>query len=153
MLSISFPQYIILGFISMKKIYGKLPDYSSLCVFRFTYFVLWLHSERTKFFPKSALCVVLGYGISQKGYRCYDQTSQILYASPHVTFLEHIPFYIIPVQSHNMTKLELQAIQLLILYLLFLKNPHLLFLKNHHLLLLKNPHHHDLLLLECPPSF
>ena len=93
-----------------EMLFGQLPDYSSLRVFGCTCFVLKPHVERDKLSSKSALCVFLGYGIGQKGYRCYDPSNQKLYVSRNVTFLEHIPFYSIPVQSHDATREELRTI-------------------------------------------
>ncbi|GJU95664.1 retrovirus-related pol polyprotein from transposon TNT 1-94 [Tanacetum coccineum] len=63
------------GLSPFEKLYGTPPDYSLLCVFGCTCFVLKPHVERTKLSVKSTLCVFLGYGVSQKGYRCYDPTS------------------------------------------------------------------------------
>ncbi|GJR10326.1 retrovirus-related pol polyprotein from transposon TNT 1-94 [Tanacetum coccineum] len=90
-----------------EKLYGTLPDYSSLRVFGCTCFVLKPHVERTKLSLKSTLCVFLSYGVSQKGYRCYDLIGQKLYTSHHVQFLEHILYYSVPASSHNLTQSEL----------------------------------------------
>ncbi|KAJ9567342.1 LOW QUALITY PROTEIN: hypothetical protein OSB04_003308 [Centaurea solstitialis] len=98
------------GLSPFEKLYGKSPDYSSLRVFGCTCFVLRPHVERNKLSPRSALCVFLGYGIGQKGYRCFDPVSQKLYVSRHVTFLEHIPFFSIPAQSHDVTQSDLRSI-------------------------------------------
>ncbi|GKD42492.1 retrovirus-related pol polyprotein from transposon TNT 1-94, partial [Tanacetum coccineum] len=95
------------GLSPFEKLYGTSPDYSSLRVFGYTCFVLKPHVERTKLSSKSTLCVFLGYGVSQKGHRCYDPVSQKLYTSRHVDFLEHIPYYSIHASSHNMTQSEL----------------------------------------------
>ncbi|KAL4573324.1 hypothetical protein LXL04_020125 [Taraxacum kok-saghyz] len=86
------------------------PSLQPTIVFGCTCFVLKPHVERKKLSSKSALCVFLGYGIGQKGYRCYDPSTQKLYVSRNVTFLEHIPFYSIPVQSHDATREELHDI-------------------------------------------
>ncbi|XP_062116485.1 uncharacterized protein LOC133830512 [Humulus lupulus] len=83
---------------------GHIPDYSSLRVFDSTCFVLRPTVERTKLSSCYALCVFLGYGDGKKGYRCFDQTSQKLYVSRYVVFLEHIPFFFIPDSTHNLTK-------------------------------------------------
>ena len=98
------------GLSPFEKLYGESPDYSSLRVFGCTCFVLRPHVERNKLSPRSALCVFLGYGIGQKGYRCFDPVSQKLYVSRHVTFLEHIPFFSIPARSHDVTQSDLQSI-------------------------------------------
>ncbi|KAJ9548119.1 hypothetical protein OSB04_020662 [Centaurea solstitialis] len=93
-----------------EKLYGESHDYSFLRVFGCTCFVLRPHVERNKLSSRSALCVFLGYGIGQKGYRCFDPVSQKLYVSRHVTFLEHIPFFSIPAQSHDVTQSDLRSI-------------------------------------------
>nr|GEU52887.1 uncharacterized mitochondrial protein AtMg00810-like [Tanacetum cinerariifolium] len=95
------------GLSPFKKLYGALPDYSSLRVFECTCFVLKPHVERTKLSSNSTLCVFLCYGVSQKEYRCYDPVSQKLYTSRHVDFLKHIPYYFVPASSHNLTQSEL----------------------------------------------
>ncbi|GJS23648.1 retrovirus-related pol polyprotein from transposon TNT 1-94 [Tanacetum coccineum] len=94
------------GLSPFKNLYGTLPDYSSLHVFGCTCFVLKPHVEHTKLSAKSTLCVFLGYGVSQKGYCCYDPVGQKLYTSRHVNFLEHIPYYSVPASSHNLTQFE-----------------------------------------------
>ncbi|TLX69449.1 hypothetical protein E9993_23005, partial [Labilibacter sediminis] len=91
-------------------LFGVPPNYSLLRVFGCTCFVLKPHVERDKLSSKSALCVFLGYGIGQKGYRCYDPLNQKLYVSRHVTFLEHVPFYSIPAQPHEVTREALRCI-------------------------------------------
>ena len=65
---------------------------------------------RNKLASKSVLYAFLGYGIGQKSYRCYDSSNQKSYASRNVTFLEHISFYSILVQSHDVTKSEFRTI-------------------------------------------
>ncbi|GKF29654.1 gag-pol polyprotein [Tanacetum coccineum] len=87
------------GLSPFEKLYGTLPDYSLLRV-GCTCFVLKPLSA------KSTLCVFLGYDVSQKGYRCYDPVDQKLYTSRQVDFLEHIPYYSVPVSSHNLTRSE-----------------------------------------------
>ena len=50
---------------------------------------------------------VYDMGEGQKRYRCFDPISHKLYVSHHVFFLEHIPFFSIPIESHNAFKYEL----------------------------------------------
>ncbi|KAG9444835.1 hypothetical protein H6P81_016175 [Aristolochia fimbriata] len=55
--------------------------------------------ERDKLSAKFAMCVFLGYGIEQKGFRCFDPVANKLRISRHVTFWEHVPFYSLPKNS------------------------------------------------------
>ena len=89
------------------RLFGHTPEYSHLRVFGSTCFVLRPHVERTKLSSRTAICVFLGYGDGQKGYRCYNPESKKLYVSRHVFFLEHIPFFSLPSSSHSMTKFDL----------------------------------------------
>ncbi|KAL5859844.1 hypothetical protein ACOSQ4_001140 [Xanthoceras sorbifolium] len=73
-------------------LYGQSPDYSSLRVFGCACFVSLLPYERTKLQPRARLCCFLGYGISEKRFRCYDPISHCLRVSCHVEFWEHGPF-------------------------------------------------------------
>ena len=53
-------------------LYDQTPDYSSLRVFGCACFISLSPHERTKLQPRTRLCCFLGYGVSQKGFRCYD---------------------------------------------------------------------------------
>ena len=93
------PSSVLSGTSPYEKLFSCKPDLSYLKVFARTCFVLLHDNERTKLSPKSTVCVFLGYGIEQKGYRCYDPKTNRLRVSRNVTFLEHIPFYTLPTQS------------------------------------------------------
>ena len=73
-------------------LYGQTPDYSSLWVFGYACFVSLPFHERTKLQPRAHLFCFLGYGVSQKGFRCYDPISHRLRISRHVEFWEHRHF-------------------------------------------------------------
>ena len=73
-------------------LYNKLPDYSYLQVFGCVCFVFLPSHERNKLEPQSRLYCFLGYGISQKGFRCYDPISHRLRIYRHVEFWEHQTF-------------------------------------------------------------
>ncbi|KAL5806227.1 hypothetical protein ACOSQ4_028960 [Xanthoceras sorbifolium] len=73
-------------------LYGQSPDYSSLRVFGCACFVPLPPHERTKLQPRARLCCFLGYGVFQKGFRCYDPISHRLHVSRHVEFWEHRSF-------------------------------------------------------------
>lgn len=86
----SIPSSVIAGLSPFERLYGSTPYYSELLVFRSTCFVLLAKVERDKLSKKKS--AILGYGIEQKGYRCYDPKTQKLRVSRHVTFWEKIPF-------------------------------------------------------------
>ena len=65
-------------------------------VFGCVCFVLLHDHKRNKLQSRSHLCCFLGYGIGQKGYRCYDHIRKRLRVSRHVVFWEHKVFYQIP---------------------------------------------------------
>jgi hypothetical protein len=55
---------------------------------------VYLHkNQRNKLDPCAFRCLFLGYATHQKGYRCYDPTTQRTYMTMDVTFLEPAPFY------------------------------------------------------------
>lgn len=83
------------------------PDYSALRVFGCACFVLLPKRERTKLTARSALCVFLGYGVEQKGYRCYDPVARKLRISRHLSFLECLPYFYIPTSSTMISKEDL----------------------------------------------
>lgn len=93
------PSSVLYGLSPYEKLFSCKPDLSRLKVFGCSCFVLLDDNERTKLSPKSIVCVFLGYGIEQRGYRCYDPKSNQLRVSRIVTFLEHILFYTLPISS------------------------------------------------------
>jgi len=76
-----------------ERLFGSSPTYHQLRVFGFACFVLLQPHERTKLEPRSRLCCFLGYGVKQKGYRCYDPVSHRLRISRDVVFWEHKLFH------------------------------------------------------------
>ncbi|KAI5440617.1 hypothetical protein KIW84_010192 [Lathyrus oleraceus] len=50
-------------------------------------------NQRTKLDPCAIRCLFLGYGVHQKGYRCYDPITRRIYVTMDVTFLEFDHFY------------------------------------------------------------
>ncbi|KAM7465035.1 hypothetical protein LguiB_012597 [Lonicera macranthoides] len=87
------PSVVTSGVSPFERLYGTTPNYSELRTFGSTCFVLLPKRERIKLTSKNVMCVFLGYGIQQKGYRCYDPTAKRLRISRHVTFWEHKPYY------------------------------------------------------------
>jgi transposase InsO family protein len=76
-----------------EMLFGSVPSYHHFRVFGSASFVLLQPHERTKLEPRSRMCCFLGYGIEQKGYRCYDPVSRRLRISRHVVFWEHRLFH------------------------------------------------------------
>ncbi|GKV50193.1 hypothetical protein SLEP1_g56905 [Rubroshorea leprosula] len=75
-----------------ERLHGILLAYNLLKVFGCACFVLLPPHEHNKLEPRARLCCFLGYGITQKGYRCLDPVSQKLQVSRHVVFWEHTMF-------------------------------------------------------------
>ena len=75
-----------------ERLYGSQPHYDVLRVFGCACFVMLQPHERTKLEPRARLCCFLGYGIQEKGYRCWDPVSKRLRISRHVVFWEHKMF-------------------------------------------------------------
>ena len=98
------------GLSPFEKLYGYVPDYSSFRFFGCTCFVLRPHVECSKLSSRSIICIFLGYGEGNKGYRCFDPITQKFYVSRHVVFLKHIPFFSIASTTHSLTKSDLICI-------------------------------------------
>ena len=65
------------------------PKYQHLRSFGFACLVLFQPHEHNKLKPRLRLCRFLGYGKTQKDYRCYDPISHRLRISRNVVFWEH----------------------------------------------------------------
>ena len=91
-----YPSPIVPNQTPYDLLFGFSPSYDLLRVFGCVCFVLLHDHERNKLRSRSRLCCFLGYGISQKGYRCYDPISKRLRVSRHVVFWEHKMFYQLP---------------------------------------------------------
>jgi hypothetical protein len=82
--------------IPFERLCGKMPDYSSLHLFGFVFYVLLAPRECTKLTTQSIEYVFLGYSVEHKGYRCWDPVTCMMRASRDVVFDEFHPFYSCP---------------------------------------------------------
>nr|KYP39292.1 Retrovirus-related Pol polyprotein from transposon TNT 1-94 [Cajanus cajan] len=80
-------------------------------VFGCVVFVHLHKNQRTKLDPCAVRCLFLGYGVHQKGYRCYDPTTRHMYVTMDVTFLELDTFYF-PMPSNSTLPGEMQEEEL-----------------------------------------
>jgi len=77
--------------------YQKLKPFGCLCY-------PWLRPySSSKIHPRSAPCIFLGYSSSKSAYKCFELTSNRLYHSRHVEFIEHI----FPYHPENSTSVSL----------------------------------------------
>uniref|UniRef100_A0A2N9HG58 Integrase catalytic domain-containing protein n=1 Tax=Fagus sylvatica TaxID=28930 RepID=A0A2N9HG58_FAGSY len=90
------PSPIVQNTTPYEQLFGTAPNYSLLKVYGCVCFVLLQPHERTKLQPRSQLFCFLGYGLEEKGYRCYDSVAKRLRVSRHVVFWEHKMFYSLP---------------------------------------------------------
>ena len=70
--------------------YAQVPPALTLLprIFGCTVYVHIPKSKRDKLDPCAVKCVFVGYGINQKGYRCFDPVSQRMYTTMDCDFLE-----------------------------------------------------------------
>ena len=68
------------------------PHYTLLKLFSFACFVLLQPHEFKKLEPPARVSFFLGYGIEQKGYRCWNPVPNRIGISRHVIFWKHIKF-------------------------------------------------------------
>ncbi|WJZ95359.1 hypothetical protein VitviT2T_014135 [Vitis vinifera] len=83
------PSTVIHNQTPYERLFGSPPNYHHLRSFGSACFVLLQPHEHNKLEPRSRLCCFLGYGETQKGYRCYDPVSHRLRVSRNVVFWEH----------------------------------------------------------------
>uniref|UniRef100_A0A2N9GRB9 Integrase catalytic domain-containing protein n=1 Tax=Fagus sylvatica TaxID=28930 RepID=A0A2N9GRB9_FAGSY len=85
------PSSVIQNTTPYERLFGTVANYNLLKVFGCVCFVLLQ--------PRFQLCCFLGYGLEEKGYRCYDPVAKRLRVSRHVVFWEHKMFYSLPLFS------------------------------------------------------
>jgi len=70
------PTTVVHGMTPEEKFTGKKPDVSHFRVFRCIIYVHVLDEKRSKLDPKAKKCIFIGYSLEQKGYRCFNLSTQ-----------------------------------------------------------------------------
>ena len=73
----------------------SLPSSHSLplCVFRCTTYVYLPKQTRKKLEPLAIMCICLGYGVNQKGCKCFDPLHNWMYTTMDCDFFEQSYYY------------------------------------------------------------
>jgi hypothetical protein len=82
------PIAVVHGMTLEEKFSGKKPDVSHLRVFGCIAYVHVPNEKRSKLDPKAEKCIFIGYSLKQKGYRCFNPSTQELQVSRDVMFEE-----------------------------------------------------------------
>lgn len=82
--------------------FNKPPNYTKLRTFGCLCYP-WLRPySSSKLQPHSKPCLFLGYSLPQSAYKCLDTSTNRMYISRHVTFVENI----FPCRVHNSCQLD-----------------------------------------------
>lgn len=76
------------GHTPFERWYGHKPDLSHLCEVGCRAFVLIQNRHNPKVFSRLVECVLIGYSLDSKAYRCYHRQSHKVFVSYHVSFIE-----------------------------------------------------------------
>ena len=76
-----------------EKYYRKKPDLSHTRIFGAIAYVHIPDEKRQKLDPKSEKCILVGYSLEQKGYKCYNPSTQKVRISRDVVFDEFASWY------------------------------------------------------------
>lgn len=68
--------------------YGQKPDYSYMWEIGCQAFVLILNRHNPKIYEQSLECILIGYDLKSKSYRCYNHATKQVHCSYHVRFIE-----------------------------------------------------------------
>ena len=69
-----------------EKFYGKKPDLSHVRIFGSIAYVHIPDEKRQKLNPKSEKCILVGYSLEQKGYKCFNPSTKKVRVSRDVVF-------------------------------------------------------------------
>jgi hypothetical protein len=84
------PTTTVHGMTPEEKFTGKKPYVSQLRVFACIAYVHVPDEKRSKLDPKAEKCIFIGYFLEQKGYRCFNPSTQKLQVSRDVVYDEMV---------------------------------------------------------------
>ena len=76
-----------------EKYFGKKPNLSHIRIFGAIAYVHIPDETRQKLDPKSEKCILVGYSLEQKGYKCYNPSTRKSRVSRDVVFDESASWY------------------------------------------------------------
>ena len=76
-----------------EKFFGKKPDLSHVRIFGSIAYVHIPDATRQKLDPKSEKCILVGYSLEQKGYKCYNPITRKARTSRDVVFDKSASWY------------------------------------------------------------
>jgi hypothetical protein len=87
------PTTTVHGMTLEEKFTGKKPNVSHLRMFGCIAYVHVPDEKRSKLDPKAKKCIFIGYSLEQKGYSCFNPSTQKLQVSRDVVFDEMVNWY------------------------------------------------------------
>jgi len=87
------PTTIIHSITHEKKFTSKKLDVSHLIMFSYIAYVHVPNDKRSKLDPKAEKCIFIKYSLKQKGYRCFNPSTQKLQMSRDVVVDEMVSWY------------------------------------------------------------
>ena len=76
-----------------ERYYGKKPNLSHTRIFGAITYVHILDEKRQKLDPKSEKCILVGYSVEQKGYKCYNPSTRKVRVTQDVVFDKYASWY------------------------------------------------------------
>jgi len=84
------PIVVVHGMTLEEKFTGKKPNVLHFRVFGCIAYVHVPDEKRSKLNPKAQKCILIGYSLEQKGYRCFNPSTRKLQVSRDVVFDEMV---------------------------------------------------------------
>ena len=84
-----------------EKYYGKKPDLSYVRIFGSFAYVHIPDKKRQNLDPKSKKCILVGYSLELKGYKCFNPSTRKVRVSRDVVFDESTSWYAPEMSPHD----------------------------------------------------